>query len=58
MRGRDDRSDELFSNVPREERLPAEHPLRAIPKLADEALARLSGRFDALYLSIGIGTGL
>lgn len=53
MRGRDDRSDGLFSYVRLEERVPADHPLRAVRKLADEALGALSGRFEALYSPMG-----
>src|SRR5829696_7805011 len=53
MRGRDDRSDGLFSYVRLEERVPADHPLRAVRRLADEALAALNGRFEALYSSMG-----
>jgi transposase len=53
MRGRDDRSDGLFSYVRLEERIPADHPLRAIRELADEALSALSGRFEALYSPMG-----
>ena len=45
MRGRDDRDEGLFSYVRLEERVPADHPLRAIRSLADEALAVLNGRF-------------
>lgn len=53
MRGRDERSEGLFSYVRLEERIPADHPLRAIRALADEALAGLNGRFEALYSSQG-----
>src|SRR5215208_5942279 len=53
MRGRDDRADGLFSYVRLEERIPADHPLRAVRRLADEALAALNGRFEALYSSMG-----
>jgi transposase len=53
MRGRDDRSEGLFSYVRLEERVPADHPLRPIRALADEALASLNDRFDALYSSTG-----
>src|SRR5215216_1621608 len=52
MRGRDDRADGLFSYVRLEERIPADHPLRAVRRLADEALAALNGRFEALYSSM------
>jgi transposase len=53
MRGRDDRDEGLFSYVRLEERVPADHPLRAIRFLADEALAALNGRFEALYSQTG-----
>ncbi len=53
MRGRDDRDEGLFSYVRLEERVPADHPLRAIRSLADEALAVLNGRFEALYSQTG-----
>ena len=44
MRGRDDRDQGLFSYVRLEERVPSDHPPRAIRSLADEALAALNGR--------------
>ena len=53
MRGRDDRSEGFFSYVRLEERIPADHPLRAIRGLADEALGALNGRFEGLYSSLG-----
>ena len=53
MRGRDDRSEGLFSYVRLEERVPADHPLRPIRALADEALAELNDRFEALYSRMG-----
>jgi transposase len=43
----------LFSYVRLEERVPADHPLRPIRALADEALAALNGRFEGLYSSMG-----
>lgn len=51
--GQDDRSDGLFSYIRLEERVPADHPLRPIRALADEALALLNERFDELYSSTG-----
>jgi hypothetical protein len=36
-----------------ETRVPQSHPLRAIKKLAAEALAKLSPVFDALYAESG-----
>jgi transposase len=53
MRGRDDRSEGLFSYVRLEERVPKDHPLRPIRALADEALGRLNGRFNELYSGMG-----
>ena len=53
MRGRDDGSEGLFSYVRLEDRIPADHPLRAIRALADEALSGLNSRFDALYSGMG-----
>src|SRR5215207_7521865 len=54
MRGRDDRSGGLFSYVRLEERVRADHPLRPIRALADEALAALNGRFEGLYGESGL----
>jgi hypothetical protein len=53
MRGRDDRAEGMFSYIRLEERVPADHPLRAVRALADEALAGLNGRFEALYSGMG-----
>ena len=53
MRGRDEGSDGLFSYVRIEDRIPDDHPLRAIRHLADQALASLSERFDGLYSNMG-----
>ena len=53
MRGADERSDFLFSYVSPEQRVPADHPLRVIRRLVDEALARLSPQFERLYSNMG-----
>jgi len=53
MRGADERSDFLFSYVSPEQRVPAEHPLRPIRQMTDDALARLSKRFEAMYSELG-----
>src|ERR1700691_5442703 len=53
MRGRDDRSEGFFSYVRLEERIPADHPLRPIRALADEALGSLNKRFEGLYSTMG-----
>jgi transposase len=43
----------MFSYVRLEQRVPADHPLRPIRALADEALHSLSQRFDGLYSAMG-----
>src|SRR5687767_8195930 len=53
MRGRDDRTEGLFSYVSCEKRVPADHPLRAILPIVDAALAALSGEFAKLYAANG-----
>ena len=53
MRGKGESGSELFSYVRLEERVPADHPLRPIRVLADEALSSLSERFEGLYSRIG-----
>jgi transposase len=49
MRGEDQRSERLFSYVDLETRIPADHPLRAIRILTDEALAGLSRDLTKIY---------
>ena len=49
MRGEDQRSERLFSYVGLETRIPADHPLRAIRILTDEALAGLSRDLTKIY---------
>jgi transposase len=53
MRGEDQRSEHLFSYVGLEARIAADHPLRAIRTLTDEALAALSRDFNKLYARDG-----
>ncbi|GGF37387.1 hypothetical protein GCM10011611_49890 [Aliidongia dinghuensis] len=53
MRGSDRRSGELFSYVDLEQRVRADHPLRAIRVLTDAALGALSADFTALYSGTG-----
>jgi transposase len=43
----------MFSYVALEKRVPADHPLRAIRKLADEVLNEMSEDFDGLYAETG-----
>lgn len=53
MRGSDDRQQPLFSVVTLEQRVPADHPLRAIRQMTDDALSGLSPLFDRLYAKGG-----
>ena len=53
MRGADERTGAMFSYVSLEERVPADHPLRAIRRITDRALERLSPRFGTLYVNFG-----
>lgn len=53
MRGKDQRSEVLFSYVSLESRIPADHPLRAIRAVVDEALRKLSPAFSRLYAREG-----
>jgi transposase len=49
MRGDDEQSGHLFSYVSPEQRVPADHPLRAIRRMTDVALRELRPALDALY---------
>jgi transposase len=53
MRGRDDQQSDIFSYISPEQRVRQDHPLRAIRRLADAALAQLSPQFDAMYAELG-----
>ncbi len=53
MRGADDRTGKLFSYVDLEARVRADHPLRAIQRIVNEALAELERDFASLYARIG-----
>jgi transposase len=53
MRGADEQPGSMFSYVSLEERVPPDHPLRAIRRITDRALERLSPRFGSLYVNFG-----
>jgi hypothetical protein len=53
VRGAVEQSGHLFSYLSPEQRVPADHPLRAIRTMTDEAWRRLSPRFEALYAKTG-----
>ena len=53
MRGHDEQTEHMFSYVSPEQRVPADHPLRAIRQMTDRVLARLSQTFTRMYSTIG-----
>ena len=53
MRGDDQQSGHLFSYLSPEQRVPADHPLRVIRQMTDEALRQLSPQFEAIYATTG-----
>ena len=53
MRGKRDPQGTMLALVNLEERVPKDHPLRTIKKVADKALERLSGEFDGMYSDVG-----
>ena len=53
MRGHDEQTTHMFSYLSPEPRVPADHPLRAVRALTDEALQTMSRRFASLYATTG-----
>src|ERR1700680_4368787 len=53
MRGDDNQQEGMFSYISPEKRVPADHPLRAIRKMADEILKEMSPQFAKLYSEVG-----
>src|SRR5713226_7142582 len=53
MRGHDEQTGHMFSYLSPEQRVPADHPLRAIRQMTDRVLARLSQKFTRMYSTIG-----
>ena len=53
MRGQDIQESAMFSYLAPEERVPANHPLRAIRSMVDVALRALSVWFDEIYSRYG-----
>ncbi len=53
VRGRDDPQATMLAFIDLETRVPADHPLRTINKLANRALAQLSSEFDRMYSQVG-----
>lgn len=53
MRGQDHQQSDMFSYLSPEQRVRADHPLRAIRAMADRALWSMSARFDEMYSKTG-----
>jgi transposase len=53
MRGDDRQQGAMCSYLSPEQRVPQDHPLRAIRQTVDEVLQGLSGRFDRMYAETG-----
>jgi len=53
MRGSDGMQESLFTMAKLEDFVPADHPLRPIRSLVNEALTRLNGLFNAIYADSG-----
>ena len=53
MRGPDEQTQHMFSYLSPEQRVPADHPLRAICALTDEALRSMSAQLARLYSTTG-----
>ena len=53
MRGPDEQTQHMFSYLSPEQRVPADHPLRAVRALTDEALRSMSAQFERLYSTTG-----
>jgi transposase len=53
MRGIDHQQADMYSYLSPEARVRADHPLRAIRAMADQALKNMTERFDAMYAKTG-----
>jgi hypothetical protein len=53
MRRKDEQQLDVFSYVSPKQRVPQDHPLRALRVMTDEALRELQSRFNKLYAKTG-----
>ena len=53
MRGRQEPQVSMLTFIDTDTRVPANHPLRTIKRVADDALAALSAEFDGMYADLG-----
>ncbi len=53
MRGDDEQQASVWSYIPLEQRVPADHPLRSMRMMVDEVLRDMSPQFTRLYAKVG-----
>lgn len=53
MRGTDQQQSGMFSYISAEQRVPADHPLRAIRAVVEVALRNMGTRFETMYSKVG-----
>ena len=53
MRGEKQQQGVMYSYVTMEQRIPADHPIRAIRAMVDEALGQMDATFSAMYSERG-----
>src|SRR5712691_1334909 len=53
MRGDDEQQASVWSYIPLEQRVPADHPLRPLRAMVDGVLVELSPQFERLYARVG-----
>src|ERR1051326_1064286 len=53
MRGDDCDQSRMFSYLSPDDRVPSDHPLRAIRQMTDEALRGMTRRFQSMYSRLG-----
>jgi transposase len=53
MRGTEEVQAGMFSYISAEQRVPKDQPLRAVRRMVDEALKRLSAEFERMYSKVG-----
>ena len=57
MRGTQNRQVSMLTLISIEARIPSDHPLRRIKRMADQELLKLSGVFNRMYFASGTALG-
>jgi transposase len=53
MRGDDNQQAAMYSYISPEQRIPSDHPLRAMREMTDAVLKAMSGRLEQMYAKTG-----